>query len=227
MIINHTKKYVYVRVPKTGSTSFETQLIEDTSNDDVVHTNVPFCKIQSKNWDISSQQENFQFTVNKSHLTYSQILQLINFDISTYEIYGVLRNPVDRFLSQAYHNEYAQHDDDKFTIRPANITLTNNQLVEKWLPFVTNNFDVNTHIFKPQTDWLLHDNQPINNIFLYEDLSLLMQKLTGDSVLRYNYRNQARENKNYDDLDQGLKQELIQLYQADHDLYTSLKNKTI
>ena len=46
MFINHTKKYVYLRVPKTGSTSFEAQLIEDTDkHNKVMYTQIPFCDI--------------------------------------------------------------------------------------------------------------------------------------------------------------------------------------
>ena len=55
----------------------------------------------------------------------------------------------------------------------------------------------------------------------------MMQKLTGNSVLRYNYKSQARENKDYTDLDASLQQEIIKVYAEDYDLYMTIKNKTV
>lgn len=229
MFINHTSKYVYLRVPKTGSTSFEAQLIEDTDkHNKVMYTQIPFCNIPSNNWDYSSQQSNFTFIVNNPHLTLGEITQLLTDDISSYDVYGVLRNPVDRFISRAYHMEYFQWDDNSSTTRPADTTLTNNEIVMKWLNYVemTPAAIETDHMYKPQSEWLSPNGQLINNIFLYENLPAMMQKITGQSTLRYNYRNQSRVNKNYDDLAPGLADRINQLYEADYNLYTQLKNAT-
>jgi hypothetical protein len=232
MFINHTKKYLYLRIPKTGSTSFETQLVKDVDvNDDVSYAHIPFTNIPNKNWDYSEQEYKFMFRVNNPHLTYFEITQLLTVDISNYDMYGTLRNPIDKFLSSAYHMEY-YGSSDVISARkiPIPVTLSNNELVEYWLNKISINPDIlKVVIFKPQSEWLINNGQLINNIFLYENLPNMMQKITGNpnSVLRFDYRSEARPNKSYTDLDNSLQQQIISVYSDDNNLYNSIVNKTI
>jgi hypothetical protein len=212
---------VYVRVPKTGSTSFESQLIEDVdSTDDIRHSAIPFCRIQAKNHVGPAH-------MNKAHITPDEIYQFLNIDITGYDIYAVLRHPVDKFLSRVCHLEYFTPEDNKDTTKPGPI-LDKNAVVEKYL----NTF--NEHTFNspdtlhwwPQSRWLEFQSRPISNIFLYENISDMMKKLTGNATLRYNHRSLARVDKTYEDLDASLQDHIIKLYQSDYDLYNSLKNKS-
>jgi hypothetical protein len=233
MLINHTKKYVYLRVPKTGSTSFETQLIHDIDeNDDIAHAEVPFTNIPNRNWDYSEREPDFKFSVNNPHLTYPEIIQLLTVDISSYDLYGTLRNPIDKFLSSVYHMEYYFSPTiSGVATRKIHmpVTLGNNELVEKWLTKINNNSKilVDAPIFKPQIDWLLVDGQPINNIFLYENLTSMMQKMIGNTntLLRYDFRSDVRLNKSSHDLDAKLKQQILDIYSKDVELYNSIVNK--
>jgi hypothetical protein len=219
MLINHTKKYVYLRVPKTGSTSFESQLIEEVDNkDDVSHSSIPFCSIAAKNWV-------YPLGLNRAHITPEEIQNMMNVDITEYDIYGVLRHPVDRFLSRAFHLEYFNSEDNKNTTKPGT-TLDKNLVAEKWLK----TFDEQTiHspenvMFWSQQKWLVFRGELINNLFLYENISDMMKKITGNSTLRYNYRGLARVDKSYEDLDADLTQQIIKIYASDYGLYNSLKN---
>lgn len=105
MIISNEKKFIYLRVPKTGSTSVSVFLYE----------NLPLEKniirpADNKKYlldvDINKIREDYfsKSATNNTegvHTTLDQIvkLNLLTHPLTEYDIYAVCRNPLDRFLS--------------------------------------------------------------------------------------------------------------------------------
>jgi len=214
MFINYSKKYIYLRVPKTGSTSFQHQLIEDyDKSDEVSYTQIIYCDVMGKNW-FHSQP----FAYNP-HLTLPE-LKILGIKVDNYNVYASLRNPIDRFLSRAYHMDYYV-DGDKERLKKPQPNINKNKLVEKYLNYLSNNPGELTynHMWRPQSSWLIYKENEINKIFLHEDISEMMSELTGNGVMRYTYRTEPREDKTWSGVDDNLIEGIRNYYDEDFRLY--------
>ena len=211
MFINLSKNFIYLRVPKTGSTSVSARLIENFgSMPDSMYTILKIINIDGK-------MHYPQQIVNNMnpHMTISQIIQksIVNEAfVKQTNIYACLRNPVDRFLSRCYHLR-------TFDNLPQTLGASRNKLVEFGLTRV----DKQRHEWWPQTSWCLLDNKPVNKLFLYEDIDKTIQEITGENKpLTYPHRDDRSEMSQEDPLDQSLVQEIEKLYSEDVKLYNSL-----
>lgn len=222
MFINYTKKYIYLRVPKTGSTSFQHQLIEDCNeNDKVSYTQIIYCDVMGKNW---FYVEPFAYN---PHLNLVELKKL-GIDVEKFDIYATLRNPIDRFLSRAYHMDYYTNG-DKERLKKPEPNINKNKLVEKYLNYLSNNPGELTynHMWRPQSSWLIYKNSEINKLFLYENLPEMMNEMTGNGIMRYRYRTEPREDKTWSDVDVTLVESIRSYYNEDFQLYEKYCKKRI
>jgi len=204
MYINRTKKFIFLRVTKTGSTSIQNYLIDSIGTDEVSHAKVETNSCYSTS--------SCNCSTEMSHLNVTELLHynLIKpDDLQDYSIYGIIRNPIDRFISACYHvpeNGYRLPNID---------SLSTDECVEYYL----NRISVNNWLMLPQAYWLLHEGKHISNIFLYENLSSLVSSIYGkDIVLPYKHRNWARKDKSCN-IHQDLQDEILRLYRTDYEIY--------
>ena len=174
MIISNEKKFIYLRVPKTGSTSVSVFLYENLPLENSIIRTVDISPIlynEEKNniklgyFDNNHNNYNLLHGV---HATLDDIVRsdLLLYPIDEYEIYAVCRNPTERFLS-LYNmvTKVVQED------------ILKNYVIFKE---AFNLFEAS-----PQTTWLKHRGKLINNVFLYEDIT----KLVFTIAKKYNVTN--------------------------------------
>jgi len=83
MVVSHTKKCIFIHIPKTGGTSIE-QFIKDNNRNDIQYLGV-------------------RNNRSMHHMTASQLnKELLPFYYQTYYRFSVVRNPYDRLLSEYY-----------------------------------------------------------------------------------------------------------------------------
>ena len=216
MFINLSKNFIYLRVPKTGSTSISNHLVDNFgSMPDSIHTKIPFLNIDGKIPEfIQELMPEYQELIKsiKAHITISQIIEkgiVSESFIKQTNIYACLRNPVDRFLSMCYHLD----------VSPEIVGVSRNKLVE----FNLTRVDPQWHMWWPQTSWCLLNNEPVNKLFLYEDIDKTIKEITGeDKPLVHRHRDDSSKMSQDDPLDQSLIQEIEKLYSEDVKLYNSL-----
>ena len=108
MFINYTKKKIYLAVPKTGTTSIQTYLIENLNNEEnISHTQVPYKGniLPRRNMPKGREGDN-KLSDLDPHLTLQNGIDSGLFtkdELEDFSIYAIIRDPVDRFLSFAYH----------------------------------------------------------------------------------------------------------------------------
>lgn len=212
MIISNEKKFIYLRVPKTGSTSVSVFLYENlplessiirSSDTGRIFTTEESCKIA-----------NGYFVDNSLtiHSTLDDIVKsgLLIHPVHEYSVYAVCRNPIDRFLS--FQNMMIHTDGVNF--------LDNYSIFKEYMAI----FEA-----KPQTTWLRYNGKLLDNIFLYDDLPRLVSSIAAryniidiSNFYNYDFRNYRKTVKTVDD--KAL--EYIQSYwQDDFKIYNTLRSK--
>ena len=160
MLVSNEKKFIYLRVPKTGSTSVSVYFYE----------NLPLEKniIRLGDKDYLQKEESTRINggyFNEStiaatnvHTTLDEIvkLNLLTHPLTEYDIYAVCRNPVDRFLS--FHSMIKK-------VYNNNI-LKNFSIFKKFMSEVS-----------PQSTWLTYNNKLVNRVFLYENINLMVAEI--------------------------------------------------
>lgn len=211
MFINLSKNFIYLRVPKTGSTSVSQHLVDTFgSMSDSLYTTINILNIEGK----ALHNQELIKSMN-AHSTISQIIEkgIVSKDfVKQTNIYACLRNPVERFLSMCYHLR-------TFSALPETFGANRNKLVEVGLA----RFDPQWHMWWSQTSWCLLNNEPVNKLFLYEDINKTAKEITGeDKPLVHRHRDDSFEIAQDGSLDQSLVQEIEKLYIEDVKLYNSL-----
>ena len=197
-----------MRVPKTGSTSVQKFLIDNIDqNDNVAHSKILLFDLSPK---IIPKEANAHMNIQQA-IEYG-VLEQEHFD--TFDMYGIIRNPIDRFVSQVYHDE---HQDSIKT------SIDKNKAIEKLLK----NIDFTDNDRQPQHFWLTHNNQLINNVFLYENINEMTNKMLGvEKEITHKHRSGKRFDRNLDDIDVGLKEEITKLYAKDFEIYNKVCNES-
>lgn len=136
MLYIPSKNLLYLRVPRTASTSTSHFLYENVALkfDDSIYTPIYYKNILLP----SKKTLNLDVHVNAEELLKKNILT----DVENIKIYGIIRNPVDRFKSVMRKKNI--HDMSEY---------------EKLKNF-----------FLPQTNWLKIKNKLISNIYSYEKI---------------------------------------------------------
>ena len=209
MFVSKERNFIYLRVPKTGSTSMSNYLRDQLgANEGSIYTVINLLEMQGKNLPQGLEMLN-------PHSNTVQIVDAGIVDLAFVEqanIYACLRDPIERFLSRCYHikhfdrNSRAQINDK-------------NKLVEACLPMYTDTY----HMWWPQITWCILNGKPVNKLFLYEDFDKAAQEMTGmQGAVNYHHRDDCHENDSTP-LDNSLVQEIEKLYADDVALYKSLK----
>jgi hypothetical protein len=160
MLVSNEKKFIYLRVPKTGSTSVSVYFYE----------NLPLEKniIRLGDNDYLQKEESTRIKggyFNEStiaatnvHTTLDEIvkLNLLTHPLTEYDIYAVCRNPVDRFLSF-----------QSMIKKVENINILKNFSTFK--RFMSE--------ASPQSTWLTYNNKLVNHVFLYENINLMVAEI--------------------------------------------------
>lgn len=250
MFINRTQKKIYLAVPKTGTTSIQTYLIENLNNEeDISHTQVPYRgKILPRRNMPEGREGDNKLSDLDPHLTLQNGIDsgLFTLDeLKDYSIYGIIRDPVDRFLSFAWHQIWMYYVNIKKFGYYDNITLkdlgkTNNEVVEEYLGIIkgeivsniqkemSSDYVIKLHnvIGRPQSDWLIFNDKPINNLYSFDNFQgLLNDFLGGEHNLTYKFRSEYRNHEDKTQLSDSLLQEIKKMYYKDFELYNEFNRK--
>lgn len=204
MIVIPEKKFIFLRVPRTASTSLSHFLLENMK--DVVsikHTPVYYSNYRGPNP---------IFNPDLIHANVGELVEAGIIDPDTVvdsRIFAVVRDPIDRFISYAYH------------INLGNTERDINKLVEK---------TIMTNLPQKQSNWLLVDNKQISDICCFNKLSEMTHSIfkylgiKSSGNIYYSHRSEERENKSCV-IDKNLEKAILDLYHEDQTLYVEALNK--
>lgn len=238
MILSKSRKFLFLRVPKTASTSLQRQILESLPYDEIdAHTSIEFLShiagpqdsLPEDSYALRFKPDNLADNLRRSnhHATLYDIVgsKLLNYsELNEYNIYGVMRDPIDRFVSVAQHYFKAagKHFDPP---------LSNALAVSSLLSLMERRIDVDTiprndvlkslYVGLPQVRWLRYNGRRINKIFKYSDISKLLQEVTGESEVKYKHRSHFRLHKQIV-MPAELEQEIRKKYPEDFALWESL-----
>jgi hypothetical protein len=209
MFISKTLNKIYLRVPKTGSTSLSRHFVDVLGGDEgSIHTTINVLSVAPKG-------------LSPNINPHSSISMLIlrgviteNFALNA-DVYALIRNPVDRFVSWAYHS-----GDGKSYFSDKN----KNELVEEKLAKI----DMSNHMLWPQVTWCTLNGEPINKLFLYEDFTKMAKDFCGkEPPVEYRFRDEDHALENADGLDVSLVQEIEKVYKEDVALHKIMKIRVV
>lgn len=213
MIISNEKKFIYLRVPKTGSTSISVYFYENLPLESSILRTIDRSNyLDVKNYSIKNGYFEVERRLELKHNTHSTVqcavdAGLLMHDISEYSVYGVLRNPIDRFKSFWSMTK----------------VIEGNDIVE--------NFDVfkaymRMFVSKPQVTWLKHNGELINKLFLYENVPALVSEIAlkygvtdTDNFNNYNFRSYEKQHE----IPAKVLSYLEFYWEEDFELYANLK----
>ena len=209
MFISKERNFIYLRVPKTGSTSMMNYLRDNLGNNEgTTYTLMNIFEWEGKNLPIGQEKFNPHSTITealKNGIIDNSFLEKTN-------IYACLRDPIERFLSCCYHFKNPNND-----FLNSNDT---NKLVEQGLKFYAKS---NFHIFWPQSNWCLFNGKPINKLFLHKDFDKAAQEMSGiEGSVNYQHRDDSKEVNNTKISDVDLIKQIQTIYDDDVVLYNLL-----
>ena len=212
MIYSQSRNFLFLRVPKTASTSINFQILDS----------IPRCEITAQtSINVDGRMIHSIGAVRTMHPNYHPNLnELIEMKLIHEEtlvhlnVYGVIRDPIDRIISCAQHfyNRFRKKDEIVSNDVAVQKLLFDKQLITAPEKFILD---------KPQSHWLIHNNQLINKIYRYDQINNLIQDICGINSINYNLRSQYRKQKTID-LSSELQQECRARFQQDFDLWESL-----
>lgn len=190
MIICRSKGFIFIRVPKTASSSISKHLCS---------------KITFGQNDAYSEFAGYPalnvHTVNDrkhEHATLSQFLEskiITQEDIDTLNVYGVLRNPVDRTISMFSHvlKNFEKKDISTYTkndVIDLGLKIFHNSPMKYFYSETIKSTEkfIKVYAFLPQTFWLVHNCKPISNVLIYPNFSPFLEMYTGTSKLDFNLK---------------------------------------
>lgn len=230
--IIHSKKFVFLRVPRTASTSLSHFIGTRTQGviEDAVQTAVPEFLYRPKN----------ELTVTDAvhdtlhMLVYSQLLT--EEQVRTYRVFAVMRDPVDRFISVSYHiNSWGNSRSFNRGYKTLPVEKHGvNDIVEYYLNIKngtrpSTGFDF---MFLNQRRWLLYGNKYISDIIDYNRLDNGVEKmlkyLNLNPYYKLEFKHRSDERKDYGEpLDPILADRIRDSYKLDVELYSKIKNKVL
>ena len=147
------------------------------------------------------------------------------------DVYGVMREPLSRTISVfgnvfgIYKNRFSRGD-----YRVGMNSVTTNTIVETILNLISKSSSADKFQFmtgvdvyfpiNPQSYWLKHNVNLINNIIVYPKFDLFLEKITGKPELQERLTVAPSHIKT--ELNSDLKKQIQELYKDDFDLWQQL-----
>jgi len=189
MIFCKSRRFIFLRVPKTASTSLSLQILKniellpgDFSTGFAGKPPLGFRDVVSRHPTMPLWKD--------EHAILPTILRMgivKEEELESYSIYGVLRNPVDRFISMCVHvlgdfykMDIARMEKDQIAIVGLDLLKKLKEPYMFTVPGVALQFPMHS-----QSNWLLLNDKPINNIVLYPQFDELLVPLTHSSKLEH------------------------------------------
>lgn len=175
MVICRSLGFIFLRVPKTASSSISEHLIQHITFNEHIDSYSKF---------MNRGSFNCQSELGGEHPTLEMFLktkQINQKDISNLKVYGVLREPISRTISLFNHvlTHYEKQDTSN---------LTSNQILEKGLTlfhksnlkyvyFAKNEREGMVPLHQ-QSNWLMHYGNVISNILVYPNFKSFLKEYT-------------------------------------------------
>lgn len=201
MFLDNNRKIICLSVPKTASTTCST----------FFRQNIKF-------------SHKFYGSIQHSTAQELEYFKILVHPLSEYQIYGIVRCPVERFISAA-------NDLVSLKSELINGSCTTKQdlisLIDRILFYDFDIFEKSSIIFKPQSHWFSVENV---NIYSYPNLSNFVEHICQIYGIDYSKFAQFERKKvapipvSVEDLNQKTKDKILEIYYQDKVLYDSVNN---
>lgn len=194
-------------MPKTGSTSVFAHILDRYNEEIDMHASETLIDLSSKNCNYGP------------HTTLDDLVKdgAIK-NINDYKIYGIIRNPVDRFISIAkyIHADFYPNLDNNTAVKFALLKIDKH--------YLDNNKGEDALSYARQVDFFKSGTRLYeSNLYTYENINKFVTDLCGiDSTIKNHYRSNTRKDKTTD-IKQEYIDQIIELYNEDYQLYNRLK----
>lgn len=219
MYISHKYKLVFLRTPKTASSSLSEFFIKNIPDMSSIYMPVEDSKLEGtiNPVIIDKYRDNFKYY----HLTLENLIKekLITIEqAKTYKIISVIRNPVDRQKSFYYFYKRWKNVNQPFTLQDYNYLAPNGYFID----------EPNSAI--RQSDFAKLGDKYIGEYWLYENLDSHVNKLMKDLGLEIinplpTHKSDFRKNKNEIEFDEESMAQIKLVFGKDFELYDELKKK--
>ena len=225
MYINHTHKFIFVHVPKTGGMTtryfFRNNKIKNQSYlEDENLDNKDVDKVINR---YIENEVQFMFTL---HLPITFMKKYYSDEFNSYYKFGVVRNPYDRFISSFYYKQ-------PVNVFELDIESTKKFIKQKYIPRIEAKKNT-MQVVLPQHKFLCDENGKIivNKVYRYaKDLKPVLENMILDLNLPIvnpimeskNISSKSRFDKNLL-LDDELKNWIYDFYKKDFEIFEYSKN---
>ena len=182
MIVCRSRKFIFLRVPKTASTSLSVHIVKNTQftlRD--FYSEMPTGLIDSFNIPHSIYAKDQHPNLEK----FLRCGLLDESTISSCRIYGVLRNPIDRFFSHFTQIVSFFNNIDVSEIDNNDLAIEAFKILEKSKNYLIEAPHKLGHSIPcmPQSNWLVHNQKPIQGILIYPHFENFIKEITGNDNL--------------------------------------------
>jgi|TARA_R110000744_G_scaffold76776_2_gene151967 hypothetical protein len=219
MYISHKHKIVFIRIPKTACSSITEFLIKNIADPEAIHSGVDDSKIKSTL--VSKAPIRKLVMANKYvHYTLQDIVDdgfIKAEDLSTYKIYAVIRNPVDRQKSMYWFRKKWQKVPPGSLQDYKNITIGNCEM--KLSPTTG----------EEQVSFMKYNNKSYGTFWLFENIDKELNNLMSSLGLniKHDLPNHKSGNRKKDEFefDKEVLNSLRAHYNNDFAMYKDLRIK--
>lgn len=210
MIFVPSKKFLYLRVPKTGSTSVTNYLLDHVQQFDDLKCSTPDAPIKTI---VNEKFIDARAPVHSRIYTLTELKYFSTEEYKALKVFAVVREPVDRTISLAYN-----------VVSPK---FTEGKSLD-WV--VENLLDNHIKYVDKQSEILLYNGSLLPNIYPYEKTSEMLQDiavLLGFPYTPNSYKHRSEERKDRTkSLNKRLVDKIYDLYDLDVKIYNSVVNNT-
>ena len=222
MYISHKHKLIFLRVPKTASSSLSEFLIRNLNDPDAIHTPVDDTNIRHANLPkglLHKYKNDFSYF----HLTLQQIYDegiVTKEQVNTYKKIAVLREPIDRHLS--FYHFYRRWDGN----RKADPSL------EEFKSFIPNGYFQRHENSKiKQSDFLRFNGQIVGDYWLYKNFEEKLYTLMDELSVKITHelpkhKSGFRKPVEVELVDDEMRDLIKAYYREDFEIYERLCNET-